>query len=161
MKHPPGTLVLSLFLLLLLPAIRASAVEDPGVEHPGALHKNDNCSSCHRDKTRGKSVHSAMAVACIVCHLAQTRGDMTTLNLEMPKEKICFSCHEKFMLLRDHSPAVKGLCVDCHDAHSSNRRMLLRNPADIAAATRFAHIRARPQVRTQPSSPAQSRGPGY
>jgi predicted CXXCH cytochrome family protein len=159
MKHPPGVLIFSLFLLLLLPAIRASAVENPGVEHPGVLHKNDNCSSCHRDKTRGKSVHSAMAVACTVCHLARTQGDMTTLTLDMPKEQICFACHEKFMLLRDHSPVVKGLCIDCHDAHSSNRRMLLRNPADIVPATRFAHTRAWPHVRTQPNPPGRGRGP--
>lgn len=100
------------------------------IEHPGILHKEDNCSSCHADKTRGKSVHSAMEVMCTVCHLAQTQGDMTTLTLSLPKQEICFSCHEKSMMLREHPPAVKKLCVDCHDAHSSNRRMLLLEPAN-------------------------------
>lgn len=96
------------------------------IEHPGILHKEDNCSVCHADKTRGKSVHSAMEIACTVCHQAQTLGDMTLLRLELPKEAICFSCHEKTMMLRQHPDAVKKLCVECHDAHSSNRRMLLR-----------------------------------
>jgi predicted CXXCH cytochrome family protein len=51
---------------------------------------------------------------------------MTTLNLAMPKEQICFACHEKSAELRQHVPVVKGACVDCHDAHSSDQRMLLR-----------------------------------
>jgi predicted CXXCH cytochrome family protein len=98
------------------------------IEHPGILHKEDNCSSCHVDKTRGKSVHSAMEVPCTVCHLAQTQGDMTTLQLSLPKTEICFSCHEKTMMSREHATAAKKICVDCHDAHSSNRRMLLLDP---------------------------------
>ena len=124
MKYMPGAVIVSL-LLLTAPAMRASSVE-----HPGILHKDDNCSSCHSDKTRGRSVHSAMAISCTVCHLAETQGDMTTLNLSMPKEQICFACHEKFAALQQHSRIAKGLCVDCHDSHSSNRRMLLREPTD-------------------------------
>jgi hypothetical protein len=125
MKYAPCALIFSLSLLLLLLAARASAVE-----HPGILHKDDNCSSCHPDKTSGKSVHSAMALSCTVCHLAQTQGDMTILNLAMPRQLICFACHEKSMSLQRHSLGVKGQCVDCHDAHSSNRRMLLREAID-------------------------------
>jgi predicted CXXCH cytochrome family protein len=112
-------------LLLLLASAPASAVE-----HPGIVHKDDLCSSCHADKISGKSVHSAMATPCTVCHVAQTQGDMTTMNLAMPKERICFACHEKSTESQRHSPAVKGLCVDCHDAHSSDRRLLLRQQAD-------------------------------
>ena len=51
---------------------------------------------------------------------------MTTLNLAMPKEQICFACHEKSAALQHHVPAAKGTCLDCHDAHSSDQRMLLR-----------------------------------
>jgi predicted CXXCH cytochrome family protein len=28
--------------------------------------------------------------------------------------------------LQEHVPAVKGQCIDCHEAHSSDRKMLLR-----------------------------------
>jgi len=112
-------------VLLILGALPASAVE-----HPGVLHRDDVCSTCHADKTSGKSVHSAMKLPCTVCHLAQTRGDMTTVNLLMPKEQICFACHERTSGERQHSPATKGLCVDCHDSHASDRRMLLREPAE-------------------------------
>jgi hypothetical protein len=125
MKCPLSALIFFLSLFLLLPATRASAVE-----HPGILHKDDNCSSCHPDKSSGKSVHSAMTLSCTVCHLAETQGDMTTLSLAMPRQQICFACHEKSMSLQRHSLGVKGICVDCHDAHSSNRRMLLREAFD-------------------------------
>jgi predicted CXXCH cytochrome family protein len=104
------------------------------IEHPGILHREDNCSACHGDKTKGKSVHSAMEIACTICHQAQTQGDMTTLQLSLPKEEICFSCHEKTMMLRQHPDAVRKLCVDCHDAHSSSRRMLLREPLNMNRA---------------------------
>ena len=50
---------------------------------------------------------------------------MTTLSLAMPKEQICFACHEKSAALKQHVPVVKGTCVDCHDSHSSDQPMLL------------------------------------
>jgi len=117
-------------VLVIFTALPASAVE-----HPGVLHKDDICSTCHADKISGKSVHSAMAVSCTICHLAQTQGDMTTLNLIMPKEQICFACHEKTAGESRHSPVAKRLCVDCHDSHSSDRRMLLREPAETRGSS--------------------------
>jgi predicted CXXCH cytochrome family protein len=108
------------FLTLLLAALPSWAVE-----HPGIVPQNADCSSCHARQISGRSVHSAMATSCTVCHVAKTQGDMTTLSLAMPKEQICFSCHEKSAALQQHVPAVKGSCVDCHDSHSSDQRMLL------------------------------------
>ena len=112
-------------LLLLAAAMSVSVVEHP-IEHPGVVPKDADCSSCHVNKTKGKSVHAAMEIPCTVCHLAQTEGDMTILNLAAPKEKICFGCHEKSAQLRRHKPTAKVGCVDCHDSHSSPRRSLLR-----------------------------------
>ena|ERR1700758_2154514 len=123
MRLTTSTLFVS---LLLLTAGRTAAVE-----HPGVLHKEDDCTSCHAGKITGKSVHSAMASPCSICHVPQTQGDLTTLSLIMPKEQICFACHERGAALRLHAPA-KGLCVDCHDSHSSDRRMLLRAENDPA-----------------------------
>lgn len=105
------------------------------VEHPGVLPENSECSSCHLKKVSGKSVHSVVSSSCTVCHLTQTRGDMTTLKLLMPKEEICSACHETSIALRRHLPSVasaKKTCLDCHDAHSSNQRMLLRNIAELS-----------------------------
>jgi len=116
-------------VLLLMPMM----AQPRTIEHPGILHKEDNCSTCHGDKTKGKSVHSAMEIACTICHQAETQGDMTTLQLSQPKEEICFSCHEKNMMLREHPKAVQTLCIDCHDAHSSSRRMLLLEPLNSSS----------------------------
>src|ERR1019366_2790399 len=107
-------------LLLLLAAVPASAVE-----HPGALPQGTKCASCHADKTNGKSVHPAMEAPCTVCHFEKTEGDMTTVNLAMPKDQICFACHSS-VGLQKHLPNVKGQCLDCHDAHRSRRLLLLR-----------------------------------
>lgn len=101
------------------------------VEHPGLVARDQECSSCHADKIKGKSVHSAMATPCTVCHVAQIRGDMLTVSLMMPKEKICSACHQQSAMLRQHVPAVKGSCVDCHDSHSSERASLLREAAVV------------------------------
>jgi predicted CXXCH cytochrome family protein len=89
-------------VLLLLPAMAQA------VEHPGILPKDAECVSCHIKKITGTSVHSAMSTSCTVCHVAKTQGDMTMLNLAMPKEQICFACHEKSAAMREHVPVVKG-----------------------------------------------------
>jgi predicted CXXCH cytochrome family protein len=108
-------------LLLVGGVVRAGAVE-----HPGVVPKDADCTSCHAAKVRGKSVHSVMATSCEVCHVTQTQGDMTLVMLSMPKQKICFACHQESAASRLHLPVVKGQCLDCHDAHSSERKMLLR-----------------------------------
>ena len=96
------------------------------VEHPGVVPKDAECTSCHAAKVRGKSVHSVMTSSCDVCHVTQIQGDMTVVSLSMPKQRICFACHQESSAMRLHVPAVKGECIDCHDAHSSDRKMLLR-----------------------------------
>lgn len=108
-----------------------ATIQASTIEHPGIIPQGANCSSCHPGKTAGKSVHSAMALDCTVCHLSNTVGDMTTMDLAMPKEKICFACHEKSAESQRHSPVAKGQCVDCHDTHSSRRRSLLRDQVNV------------------------------
>jgi|SRR5579872_686250 len=117
----------SALALLLFLAGSARAVEHPGVVPPGV-----ECSSCHANKLAGRSVHSAMATTCTVCHLAATQGDMMRVSLSMPKEKICSACHDETAALRQHVPSVQGSCIECHDAHSSDRKMLLRQVAALS-----------------------------
>jgi predicted CXXCH cytochrome family protein len=104
------------------------------IEHPGVVPRDVECTACHVAKIRGKSVHSVMASPCEVCHVTQTQGDMTLVSLSMPKQKICFACHQESTALQQHVPAVKGTCIDCHDAHSSDRKMLLRVEALASTA---------------------------
>jgi hypothetical protein len=56
-RYTPDACLCCLALLLLPLAMRAGTIE-----HPGILHKDDNCSSCRADKAKGKSVHSAMEI---------------------------------------------------------------------------------------------------
>ena len=121
----PAWLRYTLVALVVLSRSRSAFAN----EHPGILDRQDTCSTCHADKFQGKFVHSAMTLPCTVCHVAQTKGDMTTIDLLMPKEKICFACHAKSSESAEHNPPVKGDCIRCHDSHASNRRMLLRQQA--------------------------------
>src|SRR5581483_1658497 len=111
----------ALFVLFILFCAGSSFA----VEHPGSLPKEAECSSCHVKKITGKSVHSAMETSCTVCHVTMTQGDMTTMTLLMPKDKICYACHAESAALRQHVPQTQQKCLECHDAHSSNTRMLL------------------------------------
>jgi predicted CXXCH cytochrome family protein len=124
--HAIAAFVLVVFFSTIL---RATAVE-----HPGALDKNADCTSCHAKKVTGKSVHSVMSSPCTVCHVTLTQGDMTLVTLSMPKNKICFACHEEAASSRLHTPSVKGQCIECHDAHSSDYRMLLREVSSRGAS---------------------------
>lgn len=122
-----------LVTLFALPGtMRAGAVE-----HPGVLPSEAECASCHASKISGRSVHSVMTASCSVCHVTTTKGDMTLMSLSMPKEKICSACHDEPAALRQHVPAVKGTCVECHDAHSSERKLLLR----VADRTSFSALK--------------------
>src|SRR5579862_6485472 len=115
-------------LIGVLTVTRANAVE-----HPGSLGRDADCTSCHAKKTKGTSVHSAMQSPCDVCHVTSTQGDMTLVSLSMPKNKICFACHEEAAAARLHKPSVRGQCMECHDAHSSDYRMLLLHPAQSSS----------------------------
>jgi hypothetical protein len=92
-------------------------------DHP-ELPKGGECLSCHADKTKGESVHFDFADACTVCHMVNVVDGKTSVTLALPKEKICYSCHEKAAM--DQVSYMKGECVSCHDAHNSPRTYLLR-----------------------------------
>jgi|SRR5579872_95312 predicted CXXCH cytochrome family protein len=117
---------IAVLALMLFASVQMSAGESRRVEHPGSINANDDCSVCHADKSRGKSVHSAMALPCTVCHVAESQGDMTTLILFMPKPKVCFACHEQSKSVAQHKTKANERCLNCHEAHSSNQPNLLR-----------------------------------
>jgi predicted CXXCH cytochrome family protein len=109
--------------LLALTAFAVRAVAD---EHPVPLAKDADCASCHEDKTKGKAVHSAIAMGCTTCHEVKTEGETTTVSLTFPKDQLCFTCHEKSKEEFRHGPYDKGDCVTCHDPHTSDFPKQLR-----------------------------------
>jgi len=106
-------------MLTVLLVVLAGGLRVAAAEHPVKLEKDADCASCHEDKTKGKAVHSAIAMGCTTCHEIKTEGETTTVNLVSPKEELCFTCHEKSKDDVKHGPYDKGSCTSCHDPHAS------------------------------------------
>lgn len=103
--------------------------------HPVPLDpKQDSstCIQCHEDKSKGKSVHSAIAMGCTSCHEIRVNRDTTRVKLiATTPAALCITCHadKKASDLKGkvHSPAVRD-CVKCHDPHTSDNKNQLLKP---------------------------------
>jgi predicted CXXCH cytochrome family protein len=116
-------------LILVLAGTPASAGT-----HPVPLDKNTDsakCVECHADKSKGKAVHSAIAMGCTSCHEVRVNRDVTRVKLiTTTTSGLCLSCHSDKNAAEAkgtvHSPAVRD-CVKCHDPHASdNKNQLLK-----------------------------------
>jgi predicted CXXCH cytochrome family protein len=103
-------------------------------QHPVPLDPKadtSTCLACHEDKTKGKAVHSAMAMGCMACHEVRNNKDVTRVKLiTTTPYALCLTCHadKKAADLKGtvHPPAVRD-CIKCHDPHSSeNKNQLLK-----------------------------------
>ena len=70
---------LSCFIVVLIFAGPASAAKHPVPLDPKA--DSSTCIACHEDKTKGKAVHSAIAMGCTSCHEIRTSKDVTRIKL--------------------------------------------------------------------------------
>jgi predicted CXXCH cytochrome family protein len=91
------------------------------------------CAQCHEDKTKGKSVHSAIAMGCTSCHEIRVKKDVTRIKLiTTTTVSLCITCHadKKAADIKGqvHPPAVRD-CVKCHDPHTSDNKYQLLKPA--------------------------------
>jgi predicted CXXCH cytochrome family protein len=102
--------------------------------HPVPLEKNTDtatCVGCHEDKTKGKAVHSAIAMGCTSCHEVRVTKDVTRVKLiTTTPYALCLTCHADKNAADAkgtvHSPAVRD-CLKCHDPHTSdNKNQLLK-----------------------------------
>lgn len=103
--------------------------------HPVPLDPKQDpatCAQCHEDKTKGKSVHSAMAMGCTSCHEIRVNKDITRTKLiTTTPVALCITCHadKKAADLKGkvHPPAVRD-CIKCHEPHASdNKNQLLKS----------------------------------
>lgn len=90
------------------------------------------CAQCHEDKTKGKSVHTAIAMGCTSCHEVRVKKDVTRLKLTTTTTvALCITCHadKKAADIKGkvHSPAVRD-CVKCHDPHQTENKNQLLKP---------------------------------
>ena len=89
------------------------------------------CLQCHEDKTKGKAVHSAIAMGCMSCHEIRVNKTTTRVKLKTATSySLCLTCHadKKAADIKGkvHPPAVRD-CVKCHDPHTSaNKFQLLK-----------------------------------
>src|ERR1035437_4738262 len=116
-----GADVLTCIALVVLMATRAAAAV-----HPVPLDKNTDaakCLECHEDKTKAKSVHSAMKTGCLSCHEIRVNKDITRVKLiTATPYALCLTCHA------DKKAAdIKGTCIPPRFATASVAMM--RTPA--------------------------------
>ncbi len=117
-------------VIVVMLAGSASAAKHPVPLDPKA--DTSTCLACHEDKTKGKSVHSAMAMGCTSCHEIRVNKDVTRVKLITTTPlALCLTCHADKNAAEIkgtvHSPAVRD-CVKCHDPHSSDNKNQLLKP---------------------------------
>jgi predicted CXXCH cytochrome family protein len=130
-KRIPRLPVAAVVLALGIFIVSANAATHPVPLDP----KTDpaKCLECHEDKTKGKSVHSAMAMGCTTCHEIRSSKDVTRVKLiTTTPAKLCISCHDNKDTSKIpgqvHPPAVRD-CLKCHDPHTSANKNQLLKPA--------------------------------
>jgi len=87
-----GIHALIFFALMVLLLPRANAAVHPVPLDP----KIDaaKCLECHEDKSKGKFVHSAIAMGCLSCHEIRVNKDVTRVKLiTTTPYGLCLTCH--------------------------------------------------------------------
>jgi predicted CXXCH cytochrome family protein len=132
LSRKPGHMLIALggFVVALMLAGPAYAAKHPVPLDPKA--DTATCVTCHADKTKGKSVHSAIAMGCTACHEVRNTRDATYVKLiTTTPYALCFTCHadKNAAELKGtvHPPAVRD-CLKCHDPHSSENKNQLLKP---------------------------------
>ncbi len=124
-----------LYAIACLAFLALFATRAQAAVHPVPLDKNVDsakCLECHEDKTKGKSVHSAMAAGCLSCHEVRVNKDTTRVKLITTTPlALCITCHadKKAADIKGtvHPPAVRD-CLTCHDPHTSENKNQLLKP---------------------------------
>ena len=138
-----------LYAIACLAFLALFATRAQAAVHPVPLDKNVDsakCLECHEDKTKGKSVHSAMAAGCLSCHEVRVNKDTTRVKLITTTPlALCITCHadKKAADIKGtvHPPAVRD-CLTCHDPHTSeNKNQLLKPTSGEKRTSASAAIR--------------------
>jgi predicted CXXCH cytochrome family protein len=120
------------FLQLVVLVLGIAALPSVAKEHPVPLDKNvdsKKCLECHEEKTKGKAVHSAIAMGCLTCHEVRVNKDITRVKLTTSSpQSLCLTCHtdKDASALKGtvHPPAIRD-CIKCHDPHTSDNKYQL------------------------------------
>ncbi|MBZ5682125.1 MAG: cytochrome c3 family protein [Acidobacteriia bacterium] len=110
-------------------------------KHPTRVDETSNCLECHADKINGQDVHPALKKGCVACHAIENKDDTTYVNLKLSPAVGCFACHQQQpVFLYSHFPYSSGMCLRCHDPHSSAYPKLVKDKVnDLCLA---CHLRS-------------------
>jgi predicted CXXCH cytochrome family protein len=122
---------LSMFFLL---AVYGTAVVFAS-KHPTPLAKDIDgakCLVCHQNKTKEKSIHTAVKGGCLSCHEVRVTRDVTRIKLTTTTVlALCLQCHADKKAAPGQGlmhPPVARDCTICHDPHDSpNKDHLLKS----------------------------------
>jgi predicted CXXCH cytochrome family protein len=126
MRTKQAAVLFSLMVFTLLPVLCF-----PG---PLSAAEKINCLKCHKKITKGKFVHQALEMGCLVCHAAinaQTvphkKKNALARGLSSEQPDLCYGCHDKGIFTKKNiHPAVSMGCTGCHNPHTSKNAKLLK-----------------------------------
>ncbi|MBU2620384.1 MAG: hypothetical protein KKE83_11945 [Proteobacteria bacterium] len=99
--------------------------------------KAELCFQCHQERKNEfsmKNVHKPVNENCNKCH--DPHSSDSRFQLHKKSSALCAECHEKLSpaVYSDiktatfkHAPVDQGKCTECHRAHSSNEKALLKD----------------------------------
>jgi len=85
-------------------------------------------SGCHDTLLQGRSVHSAAADDCSMCHEV-TDADSHEFKLADDEPALCFMCHDEDEVTagKNRHMALESGCTACHDPHAGKGEHLLKS----------------------------------
>jgi predicted CXXCH cytochrome family protein len=102
-------------------------------KHPVPLAQDIDgakCLECHADKTKEKSIHTAVKGGCLSCHEVRVTRDVTRIKLTTATTlSLCLQCHADKKAAPGQGllhPPVARDCTMCHDPHDSPNKDHLR-----------------------------------
>lgn len=94
--------------------------------HPMPVDDHTNCLECHGELVTSEHVHAAVKLGCMSCHKIDNREGASYVVLETEKASIYLECHPAVSYTYPHFPYSSGMCVRCHNPHTSSQPKLLR-----------------------------------
>lgn len=94
-----------------------------------------DCSMCHPDLAKKRTLHAAVSMGCPTCHTSLNVADIPhkvtgkiAKGLSMDQPDICYGCHDKGIFTKKnvHAALMMG-CTTCHNPHSTDSQKLLKS----------------------------------
>ncbi|MGZ5177393.1 MAG: DmsE family decaheme c-type cytochrome [Burkholderiales bacterium] len=107
-------------------------IKNPGSKTMSPDQKNGTCLTCHANSSKRShwegSTHQIRGTACTSCHTMHSPDRVLT---KITQPEVCFTCHKQQRAEINRTfrhPILEGkvACSDCHNAHGSIGRALMK-----------------------------------